>query len=298
MDLLRNLLERRMQPEMIADYPCACGENPLWHPLEKRLYWTDIPAGKLYWYDPATGKHQVALETPGDMIGGFTFQADGALLLFMGKGAIRLWHGGAVRTLRAGLEGEEESRFNDVMADPLGRVFCGTMASKKGKGSLYRLDTDGTITKVVEGVGCSNGMGFTPDRKRMYYTDSGTREITIFDYDQTSGALSNRQLFVKIPEGQGVPDGMTVDANGEVWGAQWDGWACRRYNAAGVEQQMIKFPAKKVSSVVFGGADYSDAYFTTAGGDKRADNGPHAGALYRIKGLTRGVPEFYSRLKV
>jgi len=287
-----------MHPEMLADYPCACGENPLWHPLEKRLYWTDIPAGKIYWYEPATGNHQLALETPGDMIGGFTFQPDGQLLLFMSRGAIRLWGGGPLKTLRDHLPGEEDSRFNDVIADPVGRVYCGTMSSKKGKGSLYRLDTDGTITRVVTEVGCSNGMGFTPDRRHMYYTDSVAKEIYRYDYDQATGTLSNRQLFLKVPEGQGLPDGMTVDAAGEVWSAQWDGYACRRYGADGTEREVIHFPVKKVSSVVFGGVDYDEMYFSTAGGDKRADNGATAGALYRVRGPHRGVPEFFSRIEV
>lgn len=283
-----------VEPELIADYQCVTGEGPLWHPLERRVYWTDIPTGRLFRYDPATTRHEQCYE--GEVVGGFTVQADGALLLFGAKGSVRIWRDGRITTVIDELPGERESRFNDVIADPMGRVFCGTMPTKDRLGYLYRLDLDGTITRVLEGVDISNGLAFTPDRKGLYHTDSNSRTIMIFDYDQQTGAIANGRVFARHPGAPWVPDGMTVDAAGNVWSARWDGNCLVRYAPDGQEDRRIDFPARKVSSVTFGGDDYTDMYVTTAGGDRKAEEGPGAGALFRLRLGVGGTPEFLSRI--
>jgi D-xylonolactonase len=284
-----------MEPELIADYNCECGEGPLWHPLQKRLYWLDIVNPRMFWYDPATGHHEQF--NVGRTVGGYTFQADGSLLLFMDRGSVAVWRNGKLKTIVDEIPDEVTTRFNDVHADTQGRVFCGTMPTKDRLGRLYRLDRDGSIRMVLDGIGCSNGMGFTLDRKHMYYTDSEAYTIYLFDYDEATGDLSNQRIFVQHDSSLGLPDGMTVDAQGYVWSAHWDGNALFRYNPKGEEVMRIPFPAKKVSSVTFGGDDYSDMYVTTAGGDKKAEDGPGAGALFRLRvpGV-RGLPEYYSRV--
>jgi D-xylonolactonase len=284
-----------MQPELIADYKCECGEGPLWHPMEKRVYWLDIVNPRMFWYDPATGHHEQF--DVGRQVGGFTFQADGSLLLFMDRGTVARWKNGKLRTIVEDIPDERATRFNDVFADSAGRVFCGTMPTKDRPGRLYRLDRDGSIHMVLDGIGCSNGMGLTLDRKGLYYTDSEAYEIYLFDYDEKSGALSNKRIFVKHGKELGLPDGMTVDAHGYVWSAHWDGNCLIRYNPKGEEVARIAFPAKKVSSVIFGGDDYSDMYVTTAGGDNKPVEGEGAGALFRLRlpGV-RGLPEYYSRI--
>ncbi len=283
-----------MQPELIADYQCRTGEGPLWHPIEKRLYWVDIPAGRMFRFDPATGRHEQCYG--GEVIGGFTIQADGALLLFMEKGAVKIWRDGELTTVLEDIPEERETRFNDVIADPAGRVFCGTMATPNRPGRLYRLDTDGAYTQVVDNVGVSNGLGFTLDHRQMYYTDSTALKIYRFDYDEETGDISNQQVFVEVPPDSGIPDGMTVDALGHVWSARWDGSCLVRYTPEGTEERRIAFPAQKVSCATFGGEDYTDMYVTTAGGDKKAAEGKGAGALFRLNLGIRGVEEFYSRI--
>ncbi len=285
-----------MEPELIADYQCKVGEGPLWHPLEKRVYWTDIETGRMFRYDPASGKHEQFYS--GEVVGGFTFQEDGALLLFMARGAIAIWRDGKLSYVIKEIPDERESRFNDVIADPAGRVFCGTMPTKDRLGRLYRLDTDGTLTAVLEEINISNGMGFTPDNKQMYYTVSLAFKIYLFDYDVQTGALSNQRVFVETDKSQGVPDGMTVDAQGYVWSARWDGSALYRYTPEGKEERRIQFPAKKVSSVIFAGDDLKDMYVTTAGGQNKAEEGAGAGALFRLNLGIAGKPEFFSRIKV
>jgi D-xylonolactonase len=284
-----------MQPELIADYKCECGEGPLWHPMEKRLYWLDIVNPRMFWYDPATGHHEQF--DVGRVVGGFTIQADGALLLFMDRGSIGTWKNGKMRMIVEDIPDERTTRFNDVFADSAGRVFCGTMPTKDRPGRLYRLDRDGSLHLLQDGVSCSNGMGLTLDRKQLYYTDSEAYEIYLFDYDAATGDLTNKRIFVKHGAEHGLPDGMTVDAQGYVWSAHWDGNCLIRYNPKGEEVSRIQFPAKKVSSVIFGGDDYSDMYVTTAGGANKPVEGEGAGALFRLRvpGV-RGLPEYYSRI--
>ena len=292
--------ERAMDltPELVADTTCALGEGPLWHPGEAQLYWTDITGGRLYRYSPATGQHEACYS--GAPVGGFTVQADGSLLLFMERGAIKRWdpRDGSLTTFFEEIPEVRESRFNDVSADPAGRVFCGTMGMPNRDGRLYRLDTDGTLHTALEGVGISNGIGFTPDHTRMFYTDTILNRIDVFDYDVASGGLSNRRIFAEVPESGGLPDGLTVDAEGGVWGARWDGSCLVRYTPDGREETRVTFPARKVSSAAFGGPDSRDLYVTTAGGDDRENEGSGAGALFRLRPRVPGLPDFVSRVRL
>ena len=286
-----------MEPELIADYACVTGEGPLWHPDEQRLYWVDIPPGKIFRYDPATGQHEQCYQGTA-AIGGFTFQEDGSLLLFGARGAVSVLSDGKVTTVIPGIAGEADGRFNDVIAAPGGRVFCGTMPTDTHDGRLYRLDPDGTLTTLLEGVTVSNGLGFTPDRRGLYHTDTSKETITLFDFDEATGAISNARPFLDLKgKGEeGMPDGMTVDAEGCIWSARWDGGVLVRYAPDGSELLRVAFPARKVSSAVFGGPDYTDLYVTTAGGHDKASNGPGAGALFRLRPGVGGVPEFRSRI--
>lgn len=285
-----------IEPRIVADYACATGEGPLWHPDERRVYWVDIPRGRLFRYDPASGRHEQVFES--GSLGGFTIQEDGSFLFFMERGAVRHWRDGRLTTIVEEIPEERESRFNDVMADTAGRVLCGTMPSPDHAGRLYRLELDGSLTVLLEGVEISNGMGFTPDRTGLYYTESGKRTIWLFDYDHESGDISNQRVFLQTPAGEGIPDGMAVDAEGYVWSARWDGWSLFRYAPDGSEARRIRFPAKKVSSVTFGGDDYTDIYVTTAGAYDKDENGPGAGGLFHLNLGIKGVPEYRSRVRV
>jgi D-xylono/L-arabinono-1,4-lactonase len=282
------------QPQLIADYACEIAENPLWHPIEQRLYWCDIPKGRLFRYDPAIGAHEQCYE--GRMIGGFTIQADNSFLLFMDKGDVAIWRDGAPIKVIAQVTSECGSRFNDVIADPRGRVFCGTMSTEQGKGSLYRLDLDGSINRLLPDIGCSNGMAFTPDRKGFYYTDSFAREIYLFDYNAEDGSISNQRDFARFNESDGLPDGATLDAEGRLWSAMWDGSCVVRLLPDGGIDERILLPTRKASSLTFGGNDYTDIYITTAGGNTREADGDLAGSLFRVRATRPGVPEFFSRI--
>jgi D-xylono/L-arabinono-1,4-lactonase len=281
-----------------ADYPCNTGEGPLWHADERRVYWVDIPPGRLYRYDPATGEHEQCFEADRPL-GGYTIQEDGSLILFMGQGQIAHWREGVLTTLVENIEDEIDGRFNDITADPEGRVFCGTMPIGERNGKLYRLDPDGRVTVVLEDAGLSNGMGFSPDLSLFYHTDTKRRTITCFDYNRATGEISNPRIIVhETDSSRGFPDGMAVDADGNLWSARWDGYMLVQHDADGKVLSEVRFPTKKVSSVTFGGDDLTDMYVTTAGGYNKAENGETAGALYHLNLGVKGMAEFRSRIVV
>ena len=284
------------QPRIVADFACETGENPLWHPTEKKLYWTDIPTGRLFRYDPATdGAEQIYEGRP---VGGFTFQHDGSLLLFRDKGNVVVWQNGKeLRTIVDQIPDEVNSRFNDVFADPEGRVYCGTMSTDDRKGRLYRLDPDGSYRIMVEGVGVPNGMGFTLDGKQMYFTDSLAATIWLFDYDRDTGDLTNQRPFVELDKAHGLPDGMTVTTDGDVWTARFNGSSVCRFKSDGTFVEKIDLPgATQITSLIFAGEELSDMYITSAGASKKPDTGEHAGSLFHCRPGAKGRPEFYSRI--
>jgi sugar lactone lactonase YvrE len=283
------------QFEIVADYACETGENPLWHEQQQRLYWTDIPRGRLFRYDPNSGEHEQCYE--GRPVGGFTIQNDGSLLLFMDRGTVAIWNEGLLKEIIPELPAERTSRFNDVIADPRGRVFCGTMATPERKGRLYRVDPDGSCNLLLEGVDCSNGMAFTSDCKSFYHTDSFAHEIYVFDYDIATGSIHNQKVFARFTEADGMPDGLTMDADGGLWTALWGGSGIARLRSNGEVDRRIGLPTPKTSSLTFAGHDYSDLYVTTAGGNTRNEDGELAGALFRIRNQARGIPQFSSNVR-
>jgi len=282
--------------DLIANEGCETTEGPLWHEDEQALYWLDIPAGTIYRYDAREDEHRIYHKADGP-IGGFTLQHDGSLLLFGGAGAISLLANGEVTVLRPGIEGEEGSRFNDVVADPEGRVFCGTMPDGDRPGKLYRLDRDGQLAVVLEDAGLSNGMDFSPELTHFYHSDSDKGTITRFAYDRKTGDISEPEVIVRIAKEDGLPDGMAVDETGSIWSAIWDGGVLARFGPDGTPMEKVWFPARKVSSIAFGGADYSEAFVTLAGGNDPDTEGSSAGAVYAAELGAKGRAPFPSRVE-
>ena len=261
-------------------------ENPLWHPQLECLYWSDIPAGKLFRY--FTGAEYECVHS-GEPIGGFTIQADGSLLLFRTRGTVEIWREEETITVIDEIPEAIETRFNDVIADPKGRVFAGTMAAGGVNGKLYRINLDGSYEAVVTDLIIPNGMGFSNDYSIFYMTDSFRRSIYKFDYDIESGEISNQTTHIEVPRDVGVPDGMTIDSEGFLWSARWDGYAVYQYDSAGREIAKIELPVKRASSVTFGGKGYDLMFISSAREDtssetKNAEREPLAGQhlLYRV----------------
>lgn len=284
-------------PQMLVDHPSKTGEGPLWHEENRTLTWVDIPAGHLFRFDAETGHNELIYEHHGQ-IGGYTIQADGALVLFCEHGEVLRLIGRETETIIPEIEGVRGSRFNDVIADPEGRVYAGTMPIGEDPARLYRLDRDGSLTLVFDDLTLSNGMGFSPDGSTFYLTDSNSRQIFGMAYDRNTGELGERQVILALDEEEpGVPDGMAVDLDGNIWSARWDGHGIYKYTPAGELLGKVEFPVRKVSSVTFGGPEYRIAYVTTAGGTERnADEGFLAGSLFRVDLKATGRPPFRSRI--
>jgi D-xylono/L-arabinono-1,4-lactonase len=288
-----------IEPMIIANIKSIIGENPIWHPLEKKLYWLDIPVGIIYRYDPKSNTVEKIVER-NCVVGGFTIQEDGSFLLFMEKGAIQIWRNNTLKNVIEEIPILRNTRFNDVITDPYGRVYCGTMPDKNGIAYLFLLDTDGKLRLILDNIGLSNGMGFSPDKKKMYFTDSKKGEIYIFDYNKEDGSLSNQKVFIKVGEQEIEPDGLTVDSEGYIWSARWNGSCVKRYNPEGKEVCKIDLPTKKITSLSFAGEDLQDIYITSAvgeEGDQSKEN--EAGALFYLKssGFV-GLPEYMSKVCV
>ena len=287
----------------LANAHCATGEGPVWHPDDGMLYWTDIPTGKLYRCDPdANCDHSGDYETvyEGDPVGGFTLQDDGDLLLFR-VSDVALWSRAdrSVRVVRA-FDDVTAKRFNDVYADPAGRVYAGTMGATPEVGGLYRFDPDGTGQKLFAGTGTANGSGVSPDGRHFYWTDTTHRTIFRFAYDADTGDLSGRQAVYTAGEGQGHPDGLWIDVDGLLWSASYGGSAVFRIDpATGKIVDRVDLPTRAVTCPTFGGPGNDVLFVTTAEGKpKSPDPSNPAGTTYRVDGLgVRGLPRNRSRLR-
>jgi D-xylonolactonase len=272
---------------------CQLGENPLWHRESGMLYWTDIDAGRLHRLHLATGQPEVIYE--GAPVGGFTFQANGDLLLFRVEDIALLRPDGSVEVLRT-FEDDGAQRFNDVITDPEGRVYAGTIGKTDESGGLFRVERDLQITCLFRGTGVSNGMGFSPDLRTFYWTDSTHGQINAFDYERSTGELSNRRVLYQATEEEGIPDGLTVDEAGHLWSARWDGFAVIEHAPDGTVLSRHASHVAKVSSLCFGGEMLDRVLITTAGGEAGAQT--EDGNLFQFPAPRPGREEFRSRVGI
>jgi len=286
---------------------CHLGEGPLWHGRQRRLYWTDIYERRIWVYDPASARSRLFWQ--GDLqVGGFAFSRDGALVLCTHRGVYRLGVGpDGVPELEPRLLCQvplaENEMFNDITTDPEGRIYAGTLDRSRPTGCLYRLERGKEPVRLLEGIGCSNGMTFSLDERFFFHTDSLARRITRYEYDRRTGDIRAPTVFFQgsaqgaAPDG--LPDGITLDAEDHLWVAFWGAAAVRRLDPAGQVVEEARFPARQVSSVMFGGRDLEDLYVTSAAEDAAdlssgldADGIFFGGPLYRFRPGVRGRPEW------
>jgi D-xylonolactonase len=274
--------------ETVSGVRCELGENPFWDGINQCLYWTDIPAGEIHRFDVVRQKHQFVYR--GLPVGGFTLQENGDLLLFRVSDVALLKRNGEVKPILSFRENGMD-RFNDVIAAPDGGVFAGTIGTAEC--GLYRVSRSGKITKLFSGTTCSNGMGFSIDRRTFYWTCSTSRRIFKFDYCERSGELSNRTLFYQAEEG--TPDGLTVDRDGFIWSAHWGGFCVKRISPEGKVVRSIFLPAERISSVCFGGPDLKDLFVTSA--KDPAATGLRDGCIFKVLPGAAGILEFRSNIE-
>lgn len=250
---------------VVADYGNLCGENPLWDDRTGSLYWADCYGQKVYRCDWARRHHR--LLKAGLPVTGFAFNEPAGFVVANGEG-IWLWDGfDRVEKIASEVDGVR-LQMNDCLADPKGRLLAGTCYYKAGSeyppGHLVSVDCDGQVAILDEGIHLANGLGLSPDHQTLYFSDSAARRIYAYEYDVQTGRARNRRSLVSVPQEEGVPDGMTVDAEGFLWSAQWYGSCVVRYDPEGRIERRIETPAKQTSSIVFGGPDLTDIFITSA----------------------------------
>ena len=270
------------------------GEGPLWHPLEHKLYWTDILTGTLYRADFSLENYE---KTFFDLqIGAFAFRKDGGLILATNRGFFSLdTIDGDLNFLWMTPVKYKGERLNDGKVDPAGRFWAGTMDPQNKRGALFRLDPDGTKHTMLTEIGISNGLDWSPDRTTMYYTDSIQYTVYKFDYNLQTGSISNQQPFFQLPEDEReiVPDGLCVDQEGNIWSAQWNGWQVVKYDLKGTPIAVVKVPAQRVTSCCFGGENLDMLFITTSRADLTKDElagQPYAGDVFYCKVDSQGQP--------
>lgn len=288
-------MAKAQDAELLVDARAELGEGALWDARERVLYWVDITGEAVHVFDPASGKN--TSHPVGQKVGTVVCRRSGGLMLAVHHGFARF--GLDSRSLEIVADPESATptnRFNDGKCDPAGRFWAGTMDldGKKGAGALYRMDADGKVHRMLGGVSCSNGIVWSRDARTMYYIDTPTREVSAFDYDRATGSISNRRAAVRVPESLGLPDGMCIDAEDNLWVAMWGGSSVTRWDpATGTLVASYPLPASQVTSCAFGGEKLDELYVTTARVSLSAEalrKEPHAGGLFRLRPGARGVP--------
>ncbi|HEY60110.1 MAG TPA: SMP-30/gluconolactonase/LRE family protein [Anaerolineae bacterium] len=272
------------------------GEGPLWHPNEYKLYWVDILGEKIQRYDPQSFAYEQF--TVGEPISVIGLREKGGFIA-AGKQGFAFWdaESNQVKHITHPEQDKPEARFNDGKVDHAGRFWAGTMTPQGATSTLYRLDPDLQVHRMVEGVTISNGIGWSPDSHTMYYVDTLRYVLYAYDFDLELGKISNRRTLVQLSGEQGVPDGLTVDAEGCIWCAIWGGWKVIRYSPEGESLEEVQVPVAQPSCCAFGGEKLDTLFITTAREGLSAAElakQPLAGDLFAFKPGVNGLlePEF------
>lgn len=272
------------------------GEGSIWSVENQKLYWVDIEGRCLNIFNPLTGDNKVY--DVGKRIGTVVPVTKSTVLTALEDGiaTVNLENGVVDYILNTEIHKEHNKRFNDGKCDPHGRFWVGTLSMDgvRNVSSLYSIDKDLDLQEQVSQVSISNGIAWSADGLKMYYIDTPTGEIVQYDFDANSGNISNRELILKIAEEDGYPDGMTIDSEGLLWVALWDGFAVIRVDPSnGNIVQKINIPAPKVTSCAFGGPDLDQLYVTTASVEMSAEElekYPLSGSVFVVDLNVKGLP--------
>jgi sugar lactone lactonase YvrE len=274
-----------MRAERITDAVAYHGEGPVWSPSWGGLCFVDMLAGDVL---ALAADGSVERRHVGEICAAVRPRSGGGAVFGVERGFALEEADGTLTALNE-LWADTTVRMNEGACDPDGRFYCGSMAYDKraGGGALYRLDPDGSVVVVLEGVTISNGLDWSPDGTRAYYNDTDTFRVDAFDYDRDAG-LTGRRPFVGL--GEARPDGLTVDAEGGVWVALSNGGAVRRYTPDGALDDIVELPVKKVTACTFGGSSLDELFITTSREGLEPGDEPLAGSLFRAAVGVRGLP--------
>lgn len=275
-------------PQAVWECECLLGEGPVWLEEEGALLFVDIKGGKLLRYDPADGAGDT-VDTGGNP--SFIYPTNSDALLFGSGQQLNLLHSDGQIETHCEIPDPGRNRTNDGAVDPQGRLWFGLSdLPEEHPGGGVRCYDRGTITSVIDGVTVPNGPAICADGKLFYHVDSPNRAIWRYTI-AADGSLQDHALFAMMEEGAGYPDGVTLDTEGCLWVALWEGWGVRRYGPDGQLLAHIEFPCARVTKIAFGGADLKTAFVTTARGGLTADDlkkQPLAGSLFTFESPVAG----------
>jgi len=280
---------------LVVDAGNRLGEVPVWDVDEEALYWVDIENSLLQRLTPADG----AIErwTLPERLCAFALRRSGGLIVALASGlAFFDPSSGAIERLASPEADMPRNRFNDGKCDRRGRFWAGTMDDRLSErtGALYRFDADGTCHRMEKDIGISNSLAWSPDNRVFYFADTLQRKIFAYDFDIEAGTIGNRRVLTDMAGQPGNPDGSTIDAEGFLWNAQWDGWRLVRYAPDGRVDRVVELPVQKPTSCMFGGPDLRTLYVTSAVWDltpAQIERQPWAGGLLALDVGVAGLPE-------
>lgn len=289
--------------ELVIDAQATLGEGPCWHSEKQQLYWVDIVQKQLHIYDPACDQDRIIQVQ--EFVSCVVPRQSGGVILSLQSGLYSLdLETEELTYLTKPEDLQPTHRFNDGKCDPRGRFIVGSMSLNEtpNTGSLYSLDNNQQIKKLLSNLSISNGLGWSLDYSVMYLIDSPTKNIFAFDYNLETGEISNQRIAITIPEQfadgmpGGYPDGMTVDEEGMIWVALWAGFKVTRWNPdTGELLETLSIPAPNVTSCTFGGVNRNELYITTARRDlstETLEQYPHAGGVFRLITDVKGMETF------
>jgi L-arabinonolactonase len=271
------------------------GEGALWDVTEQALYWVDIKGRRVHRFDPRSGGDE-QWPVPED-VGSLALRTAGGLVLALRSG-FQFFDPATSRITRVAAPEPDrpENRFNDGKPDRQGRFWAGSMHDPETAptGALYRFDADLGCRRMIDGIVCSNALCWSPDGRTMYHADTLARVVWAWDFDPDRGEIANRRTFRQVPQDEGAPDGATVDAEGCVWIAHWNGWRVTRYDPTGRIVRVVRLPVQRPTCPAFGGADLDVLYVTSASIGLSAEERtrqPWAGGILAFDPGIRGLPE-------
>jgi sugar lactone lactonase YvrE len=268
------------------------GECPVWDPERALLAWVDVYNHRVHQFDPATGVDRYC--DTGEVVAALALTNSERLLIALrDRLALLAPETGTLEIVRRLELGHPETRLNDGKCDARGRFWVGSASKHPGDAALYRYDPDGSLQVMETGLTISNGIGWSPDGKTFYLTDSPARKIYAYRFDAAAGTITDRRVLVDLGGEACEPDGLAIDREGHLWSALWDGWCVVCFDSNGCELGRESLPVQRPTSLTFGGGALGDLYVTSASvglSQAEVQRSVWAGDLFRIATGRAGLP--------